>query len=130
MRAAFERSGPWMLLSLVPALLAVGEVRYARSIRPDGVTTVAGHVARFGTPRSVREVGRVGETFYEIQGFPGGQAPPLAFPSGPPAYVYDRGGRLVDWCPDPGDQPSHRLRWPGKPGPPLDDVAFRQLFSR
>lgn len=36
---------------------------------------------------------------------------PLSPPSGPPAYIFDETGALVDWCRDLGDNPSFARRW-------------------
>ena len=49
----------------------------------------------------------------------------LAVPSAPAAYVFDAGGVLVDWSPDPGDDPAFRERWPRGEEVPLS--ALRQL---
>src|SRR5262249_22573073 len=32
-------------------------------------------------------------------------------PSGSSAYVFDRSGKLVDWCPDIGDNPKFDQKW-------------------
>ena len=37
----------------------------------------------------------------------------LSVPSGPPLYVFDENGVLVDWCRDSGDQPSFAKKWGG-----------------
>ncbi len=36
----------------------------------------------------------------------------LNLPSDMPQYVFNRSGGLVDWSPDPGDDPSFQERWP------------------
>ena len=36
----------------------------------------------------------------------------LTVPSGPPAYVFDQSGRLLDWTLDMGDDPGFRRKWP------------------
>lgn len=33
--------------------------------------------------------------------------------SGPPTYVFDRTGRLIDWTSDAGDAPAFQARWWG-----------------
>ena len=38
----------------------------------------------------------------------------LALPSGPPAYVFDRNGKLIDWTMDMGDDPAFQRAWPMK----------------
>ena len=37
----------------------------------------------------------------------------LSVPSGPPVYIFNESGALVDWCRDIGDQPSFVAKWGG-----------------
>jgi hypothetical protein len=37
-------------------------------------------------------------------------------PSGPPAYVFDPWGNLVDWSADTGDDRQFGVKWPEDPG--------------
>jgi hypothetical protein len=56
----------------------------------------------------------------------------LAFPSSTPTYVFDESGRLVDWCPDPGDlseTSSWWERWPLREARPLELSAFKARFG-
>ena len=46
--------------------------------------------------------------------------------SGPPAYVFDRGGRLVDWSRDVGDDPTFSEKWPGTNGGPRRPLTTAQ----
>ena len=50
-----------------------------------------------------------GQTFVVMHG-------PLAslVPSGPPVYVFDSTGRLVDWTTDSGDDPRFHEKWFGR----------------
>lgn len=87
------------------------EVHHARSISPQGISTVREFVDRFGNPRRIQMVQRNGQAYYEFTG----QLPSswsAAVPSAPPAYVFDEQGRFVAWCSDPGDIPSYRRTWP------------------
>ena len=114
---------------LAPVLLWVGsEVYYASSIRPHGVRTLADHYRRFGEPRRIFRLQRDGTNYYELSGRTGG-FPVLAFPSSPPAYVYDEAGTLVDWCPDPGDRPAYRRSWPRTGSEAVDLLVFRQKYG-
>ena len=40
----------------------------------------------------------------------------LSLPSGPPVYIFDGGGGLIDWTPDLGDSPSFVKKWGGFEG--------------
>jgi len=109
-----------------PVLLWLGsELYYASSIRPRGVRTLADHYRRFGEPRRISQVLRDGTNYYELSGRMS-SFPLLAFPSAPPAYIYDEGGRLVDWCPDPGDRPAFRQHWLRASVQPVEPSGFRQ----
>ena len=123
-KPVMKRIALFSLLLILPALFVVGEVRYASQIRPTGVRTIAQHLKRFGDPQRVYQVERDGTVYYELQGFPGGHPPHLAVPSSAPAYIYDREGRLIDWCPDPGDMPQHRQKWPKTSDAPIDIDTF------
>jgi hypothetical protein len=51
-----------------------------------------------------------GKQYFEVLG----KVPTAAFfygGSGPPAYVFDSGGGLVDWTPDRGDASSYVKEW-------------------
>jgi hypothetical protein len=54
------------------------------------------------------------------------------FPSGPPVYVFDRTGQLVDWTPDTGDDEEFHRRWLGSSGrrPVTRDEALRWPAAR
>jgi hypothetical protein len=75
------------------------------------------HFKRFGPPRFAWSHQREGREWFELSG------PPFRFwqvfsVSGPPGYLYDDSGRLVDWCPDLVDSPrgwSHRSDKAAKP---------------
>ena len=119
---------------LLPLLLWIGsEVYYAARIRPKGVRTLADHYRRFGEPRRITSFQRGGTNFYELSGHisraRAGGIPLLVFPSSPPAYVYDQTGALVDWCSDPGDQPSYRARWPQTGTQPVEPATFRAQYG-
>jgi hypothetical protein len=114
---------------LIPVLLWVGsEVYYASRIRPHGVRTLAEHYRRFGEPHRISRLHRDGTNYYELSGRASG-FPMIAFPSSPPAYVYDESGTLVDWCPDPGDRAAYRERWSRAGSQPVEPLVFRQKYG-
>lgn len=101
----------WMALILLPMAYVIGsEMYYAHSISPRGISTVRDYFDRFGEPHRICVVQRDGRDYYEFSGhLPSGFV--WAFPSAPPAYVFDEQGRFTAWCSDPGDIPSHRQTW-------------------
>ena len=119
----------WSVMVFLPLAYLIGsEVFYARSISPEGVRDVAGYFQRFGEPRSVRLVERDGQTHYEFSGRLPARLT-LAMPSAPPAYVFDAQGRFVEWCPDPGDTPSYRSRYPLGVTGKVDAPEVRRRFG-
>jgi hypothetical protein len=89
--------------------------------------SAAEYFQRFGEPGEIRLLKRDGDSFYE---FRGGQAPHfMAAPSSAPAYVFDSHGRFIEWCKDPGDAPSWRLRWPVNGTNKLDVAEVKRRFG-
>jgi hypothetical protein len=80
-----------------------------RSVQPAG-PTLAEHLDHRPAPHECRVVVRDAHKhlalFGPIQALP-------RFPSGPPVYIFDRAGQLVDWTPDVGDDEAFKRRWPG-----------------
>ena len=114
---------------IIPVSLWVtSEVYYARSMSPSGIQTVADHFRRFGEPQRIKRFQRDEVAYYELSGI-SRKLPTLALPSSPPAYIYDESGKFVDWCSDPGDQPSFRGRWPASGGQLVDLPTFRQRYG-
>lgn len=105
------------------------EVYYARRISPQGVTTVARYVQRFGDPRAVHRIERDGKSYYML--FGRGLSPlVLAMPSSPPTYVFDDTGTFVEWCPDRGEtQSDYDQRWPLSETGRVDIGTFKQKFG-
>lgn len=104
------------------------EFYYSRRIVPEEVVDVPTFIERFGEPCDILSVRRDRRDFYEFVGhWPSGFV--AALPSSPPAYVFDEQGRLVDWCPDPGDQPEHRRRWPLQSATSLNLVSVREKIA-
>lgn len=83
--------------------------RWWQSVQPGGATLPA-VLAVHPQPEGRRVFDIEGSEylalFGPVQPFP-------RFPSGPPVYVFDRSGALVDWTPDEGDDEEFKRRWPG-----------------
>ena len=83
--------------------------RWGESIAPGG-ETLADCLAKMPEPGRVEVFTQEGQQYLLLWGsweaFP-------RFPSGPPLYVFDRSGRLVDWVADSGDSDAWWQRWPG-----------------
>lgn len=110
MKRLIKRMAAIPFFSVLLAYWIGSEVYYARSIRPVGISTVSDYLARFDRPRNVYYVEHEGRNYFVLESklHP---AYVMAFPSSPPAYVFDEEGRFVDWCSDPGNRPSQWDRW-------------------
>jgi len=84
---------------------------YYRAVAPPpgiGIQELSGQV---GLVR-IREAEREGSVFYLAEG----KLPPgYVLASGPPVYVFDSSGRLVEWIEDSGDQPGRMRPWEALP---------------
>lgn len=103
------------------ALLALWIVllnRWANSIAPGG-ETLAECLAKMPEPARIEVFTQDGQEYLLLWGET--QAFPRA-PSGPPMYVFDRTGKLVDWVADSGDTDTWWKQWPG--------LTSRQQISR
>jgi|GEM_PF-2565907 len=77
------------------------------------------HPSKYGTnltafleamqPQEVRYCEQDGSTYFLVVGKPVTSL--FSLPSGPPAYVFDGAGNLVEWCGDLGDNPDFCKRW-------------------
>lgn len=83
--------------------------RWVQSVQPGG-TMLPAVLAKHPHPEDRRVFAVEGREYLALFGpvraFP-------RFPSGPPVYVFDRSGTLVDWTPDAGDDEGFKSRWPG-----------------
>ena len=60
-------------------------------------------------PQEVRYCEQDGSTYFLVIGKP--VVSVFSLPSGPPGYVFDGAGNLVEWCQDLGDNPNFSKRW-------------------
>jgi hypothetical protein len=117
-----------IVLGALAAYYVGSEIYYARSISPDGVSTVHDFFERFGAPRRIHMIARDGQSFYELTGhLPSRWV--FAVPSGPPTYVFDERGRFVAWCSDPGDDPGYRRDWQHQSPNEVDVGLVKQKFG-
>jgi len=86
------------------------ENRTARKVRPpEGATNLVVFLKARPQPSMIRKFVLNGDMHVEVIGDP--VRSPLSMPSGPPAYIFDETGTLVDWTPDRGDAPSFVRKW-------------------
>ena len=87
------------------------ETKGARAVRPpQGVTNLVAFLdLQHPKPSKIRRFVQNGKVHLEVIGerF----SSPLSLPSGPPAYIFDDTGALVDWTGDRGDAPSFVSKW-------------------
>jgi hypothetical protein len=104
---------PYVILVLLAIVLLCAHLLYkARAISdtipPPGVLDLASYLAEMPDPELAFEVQIGASRFLEAHGPP---QPLMALPSGPPAYVFDEAGALVDWTSDVGDDSTFSERW-------------------
>jgi hypothetical protein len=81
---------------------------YVDTIHPGTLgITIAELEAKLGTPLHLQAHPHYGVTYTLTYG----EIRTIYFPSGPPAYLFDGSGRLVDWTPDVGDGAAFRQTW-------------------
>lgn len=119
------------ILATIPFLI-VGAAMLMFSGRaelvPNGETYAQWEV-QFGKPSGkIARFVKDGAVYYEVIGdYPKSF---FAMPSGPPAYIFDRTGRLVDWCADTGEASEYNTRWRVRElrADPIDYTAFTRLI--
>jgi len=108
--------------------LIYSEVTYARHKSPAGISTIADFFERFDAPAFAREFDLNGQQYVEL----GGPLPPrwsIALPSSRPAYVFNANGEFVDWCSDPGDNPTWQDQWPIGDAKQISITEVRTRFN-
>ena len=96
------------------------EVIYSQSKAPTGIATINDFYDRF-RKSSRAYVVIVDDREYLCLSGPLPSKWPLALPSSPPVYVFDKQGMFVDWCSDPGDNFEWSQKWLNDLSPPLND---------
>jgi len=101
-----------LIFYLMVAVIAVwigSEVNYGRRINPKGkFSTLQAYLARHYDTTRIYKTEKNGNQYIIAHGKVDAL---LAFPSSPPAYVFDSSGKLIDWAKDPGDNPSFQDKW-------------------
>ncbi|MGB2822370.1 MAG: hypothetical protein WBF17_15400 [Phycisphaerae bacterium] len=93
-----------ILLGVVIYLAMVGS--YYHDISPEGVGIR--ELADAVGIETVRKCEENGSVYYLAIG---GTPPGYVLASGPPVYVFDKHGALLEWIEDSGDQPGAMARW-------------------
>jgi hypothetical protein len=97
------------LICLV-ALWIYAEKRNAEAVRPPaGLTSLPAFLNARPQTDKIRRFVHDGKVYLEVIGEP--YKGPLSLASGPPVYVFDETGKLVDWSRDIGDAPSFLDKW-------------------
>ena len=104
-----------IVVGLLVCLLAAWiytEKKGAKAVRPPaGVTNLIAFLEARPQSAEIRKFVHNEKVHLEVIGEPFQSA--LSVPSGPPAYIFNESGALVDWCRDLGDQPSFVAKWGG-----------------
>ena len=102
-----------IIATLLVCLFSVwvySEKKSASEVRPpEGATNLVAFLEERPRPVQIRRFVHDGKTHIEVVGEPATSL--LSLPSGPPAYIFDERGALVDWCRDLGDQSSFVKKW-------------------
>ena len=108
-RNILRKIGGFLLIAALPSIWIVSEWDHARRSRlPGSVTTYREFLETMPQPAHVAIVSVDGQSYLEVNGpLPRG----MAFPSGPPVYVFDSGGELVAWTYDSGDDGAFQSIW-------------------
>ncbi len=105
------------------------EKKSANAVRPPaGATNLVAFLAARPQLAGIRKFTYNEKPHLEVIGRPHQSA--LSVPSGPPVYVFDETGALVDWSRDSGDQPSFTAKWGGfSNATPISVEDARQLVK-
>ncbi|MGC1481919.1 MAG: hypothetical protein WA771_15575 [Chthoniobacterales bacterium] len=105
-------STPSKVLIFVPVLLValwVASIFYhSERVVPREVHTVKDFYRRYGDPPRAATFRKTGVAYYRLIGE---ISAPLAFPAGPPHYIFDYMGRLTDWTPEINKDVAFQEKW-------------------
>lgn len=112
----------------MPILLWIGcEVYHAKTSNPGSAATYREYRETMPAPEFAIRVWKGGRTHYLVGG---PIRAPLALLSGPPVYVFDSEGTLIDWTLDEGDVGAFQGRWSGLPTGDFDVKELDRIFGR
>ena len=98
-----------LLIIGIPSTVWVGnEIYHARTSNPGHLTTYLEYRERMPPAKGAWIMKREGTNYYAALG---PIRAPLALPSGPPIYVFDSKGMMVDWTLDSGESPRFKKAW-------------------
>jgi hypothetical protein len=104
-----------ILAALLVGLFGVwiySEQKWVRAVcPPESATNLMVFLEARPHPQQILKFTYGGKTHIEVIGKPVTFF--LSLPSGPPAYIFNENGVLVDWSRDVGDNPSFGNRWGG-----------------
>lgn len=115
---------------VLPCYWIASEVMYARSKQPSGIETLADYFLRLGEPTRIVQFDHDGVAYYQLYGLLPEAKWVWAFPSSPPAYIFDSAGHFVDWSSDPGDDPAFHERWPLISGRTVEPQQLRKRLQK
>ena len=86
------------------------ENRYRKAVRPpDGATNLTVFLRLRPDVEKIQSFTHSGKTYLEVFGRATNVG--LSLPSGPPVYVFDESGTLVDWAADLGEASAFNNKW-------------------
>jgi hypothetical protein len=84
--------------------------RWMQSIRvPEHAGSILDAVRSVSDRAGIFRVNAGAEHYIKVVGTP--KPGVFVLPSGPPIYIFDRNGSLVDWTPDSGEDPEFQRAW-------------------
>lgn len=105
-------STPSKIVILIPVLLVslwVASIFYhSERVIPRNVITVQDFYRRYGDPLKASTFQKTGASYYRVVGE---ISAPLAFPAGPPHYIFDYLGRLDAWTPEYNKDAEFQKKW-------------------
>ncbi len=100
------------------------EHAYAQHVRPTGISDLRGFLARYSEVDRSFKIARGADQYFVVTLR---VSSGMALPSGPPAYVFDARGRLVDWSMDTGEDPRYISAWPPDEMQQIDLSALKEI---
>ena len=97
-----------LFLGIVFAIWFATRLAYVETIHPSAMgITMTELGEQIGMPENLRPHSHNGSSYTLWSG----PVKAIFLPSGPPVYVFDSAGLLVDWSRDSGDDPEFREKW-------------------
>ena len=117
---------------IILALLGLGWVAFtAHEVRrlspPHSAQNLRGFLTHMPAPDRLTKIDVAGQEYLLVTGV---LPSSITLPSGPPQYVFDTSGRLVDWSMDCDDDPDFVAKWNSNdPGTQLTSDEAIDLFG-